>query len=176
VWHRVRAPSIWPQRRLTSTGLGAEDVLLTNSANGLSYTAASFVYDATADQVTLQYASLPEGAYTLTLLSGASSVRDLVGNALNGDTSDPDADNYVLHFNVDDAAGALPAWRPRTRRQPDLPRRGHRARRACRRGRRQLHGEPGCGPDTDLWAAQTPARRVWRSNCSTPGRAAPRWA
>ncbi len=94
---------------LAASGLGAEDVLLTNSANGLSYSATSFVYNAETDQVTLQYASLPEGAYTLTLLSGASGFRDLVGNALNGDLSDADADNYVLHFNVDDATAALPA-------------------------------------------------------------------
>lgn len=94
---------------LATAGLSAEDVLLSNAATGVSYSPASFVYSASTDQITLQYASLPEGPYTLTLLSGANSLRDLVGNALNGNTATPEADNYVLHFNVDVPTASLPA-------------------------------------------------------------------
>ena len=95
---------------LASSGLGAEDVLLSNTTTGVAYTPASFVYNATTDQVSVQYTSLPEGAYTLTLLSGANSFRDLVGNGLDGNPGNTGPDNHVLNFNVDDGTTALPAF------------------------------------------------------------------
>ena len=95
---------------LAASGLGAEDVLLANTTTAQSYSVASFVYDALTDQITVQYADLPEGAYTLTLVSGTNALRDLVGNALNGNTATPEADNYLLNFVVDTGAQALPAF------------------------------------------------------------------
>lgn len=97
---------------IAASGLGAEDVLLTNAATGQSFTPGSFDYNAGTDQVTVQYASLPEGAYTLTLISGAAAFRDLAGNALNGDTSTPGPDNYLLRFSVDAPTASLPAMTP----------------------------------------------------------------
>ena len=93
---------------LASSGLGAADIQLVNSTTGQSYGTASFVYDAATDQITVQYASLPEGAYTLTLFSGASALRDLVGNALNGNASTPEPDNYRLGFVVDTTTAPMP--------------------------------------------------------------------
>ncbi|MBL8338417.1 MAG: Ig-like domain-containing protein, partial [Rhodoferax sp.] len=95
---------------LDTSGLGAEDVQLTNTTTGQAYSASSFTYSAATDQLTLQYADLPEGAYTLTLLSGSNALRDLVGNALNGNTATPEADNYLLQFAVDAPTQALPAF------------------------------------------------------------------
>jgi hypothetical protein len=42
------------------------------------------------------------------LLSGTNGLRDLVGNALDGDPGNPGPDSHVLRFIVDDANAALP--------------------------------------------------------------------
>ncbi|MEM4406647.1 MAG: hypothetical protein QXS68_06345, partial [Candidatus Methanomethylicaceae archaeon] len=97
---------------LAESGLGAEDVLLANIANGRSYNPSSFIYDSETDIVTVQYANLTEGNYELTLISGESAFRDVAGNPLNGDTSDPEPDDFILHFNMDAPIASLPTLNP----------------------------------------------------------------
>jgi subtilase family serine protease len=92
---------------MATAGLGAEDVLLVNTVTGQSFTPASVAYDAGTRTATASYANLPEGVYTLTLVSGANAFRDLVGNPLDGDPGSPGADNAVVHFYVDAEPAAL---------------------------------------------------------------------
>jgi len=97
---------------LALSNLGAEDVHLVNIANGKSYDPSNFIYDSETDMVTVEYSNLPEGSYTLTLISGGDAFRDLAGNLLNGDTGSPEPDNYILHFNMDEPLASIPALTP----------------------------------------------------------------
>lgn len=98
---------------MATANLGAEDVLLVNTATGQSFTPASVAYDPGTRTATVSYANLTEGAYTLTLVSGANAFRDLVGNPLDGDPGSSGAENAVVHFHVD-AADATLAFTPVT--------------------------------------------------------------
>lgn len=92
---------------MATAGLGAEDVLLVNSTTGRSFTPASVAYDPGTRTATVSYADLTEGAYTLTLVSGANAFRDLVGNPLDGNPSNPGGENAVVNFIVDAAPTPL---------------------------------------------------------------------
>lgn len=98
---------------LNPSGLGAEDVLLRETASGVSYVPASFAYDQSAHAVIVSQ-DLPEGTYQLTLTSGASGFRDTTGNLLAGSPSFPlpsggTAGNFVVNFSTDAGSSAFPA-------------------------------------------------------------------
>ena len=65
----------------------------------------------------LQFGSLPDDTYTLTLLSGAGQFQDLVGNILDGEPHSPFAlpsgdghagGNFVVHFTADITSTPFP--------------------------------------------------------------------
>ena len=102
---------------LGTTGLGAEDVMLVDSISGTVVPVDSFAYSAADRQVTVDFRSLVDSSYTLTLRSGIDAFRDPVDNSLNGSPSfplpsgqgNPAADDFVVHFVTDTAAAVYPA-------------------------------------------------------------------
>jgi len=89
----------------------ASDVRLIG-AGGASYVPNRLAYDPPIMKLTVEFPTLPEDAYTLTLVSGPDAFTDLLGNALDGEMSTltiPPAvsgdgqagGDYVVHFDVD---------------------------------------------------------------------------
>ena len=87
---------------LATTGLDQEDVVLTYGGDSQYPIAPSgFTYDAATRQLTVQFFSLwGNEIYTLTLVSGPTGFRDLAGNPLDGDPSQPGGDDFVVNFGV----------------------------------------------------------------------------
>jgi len=81
-------------------GLGAEDVTLVEDISGVSYELGNFSYDTAANTATISFDYLPEGEYTLTLISSATGFRNLAELELDGN-GDGEPSDYVLHFSVD---------------------------------------------------------------------------
>jgi hypothetical protein len=89
---------------LATAGLDEFDVSLTENLTGYSYFYPSiFSYDAETSILTVGYEYLPEGNYTLTLLTSATGFRDLVGNLL------ADGDDTVA-FQLDRDTTAMPPF------------------------------------------------------------------
>ena len=94
---------------LNEYALGAEDVRLVDESTGTLYHPDSFNYSTASDALTVHFNALPEGAYTLTLISSDYGFRDVFGNRLNGAPSfplpsgdgDSAADDFNVHFAVD---------------------------------------------------------------------------
>jgi hypothetical protein len=100
---------------LATEGLGAEDVALVDSIRGASVPADAFVYDPGTSTATVTYNNLPEGNYTLTLLTSATAFRDRRGNLLDGAPSFPlpsgdgtPGDPFEVNFQVDRTTDAFP--------------------------------------------------------------------
>ena len=87
--------------------LDAADMELVRGAGNILY-ATDFAYDAATQTLTLNYASLAEGAYALTLRSSTLAFCDAHGNPLDGNGDGTGGDAFVLHFNVDAPDRALP--------------------------------------------------------------------
>ncbi|MCA9126212.1 MAG: pre-peptidase C-terminal domain-containing protein [Planctomycetales bacterium] len=93
---------------------GIDDVLLVENATGQFYTPDSVTFSNATDIMTVQFSSpLPDGNYTLTLLSGNGGLEDEIGNDLDGEPG-PGADgtptgdgnpggDYFINFRVDAA-------------------------------------------------------------------------
>lgn len=93
---------------LATEDLGAEDVTLVDAVSGLNYSPDAFDYDPSLSQATITYDNLPEGNYTLTLLTSAEAFRDRRGNLLDGSPSFPlpsgdgtPGDPFIVNFVVD---------------------------------------------------------------------------
>ncbi len=91
---------------------GAEDVLVTDVITGAVYQPASFDYDLASSTFIADFSSLPEGTYSLELISGDGAFEDIVGNDLDGEPlgaafdATPTGDgirggNYSLDFVID---------------------------------------------------------------------------
>src|SRR5262249_34556943 len=100
---------------LTTSNLGGEDVTLVDGATGPSFTPDAFAYDPATSTATVTYRNLPEGEYTLTLLTSATAFRDRRGNLLDGSPSFPlssgdgtPGDPFVVHFRVDNDGAPFP--------------------------------------------------------------------
>ncbi len=78
---------------MLAANLDAADVTLVGKLAGLAYTPASVAFSANNTVLTVTYASLPEDAYTLTLLTGAGHFQDAAGNNL--------AASYAVPFDAD---------------------------------------------------------------------------
>ena len=96
----------------------AEDVILANTTTGDSFTATAVNSNLALTQFTADFAALPEGAYTLTLVSGDEAFEDQLGHDLDGEPvgtavdGTPTGDgspggNYVVNFYVDTTTPAL---------------------------------------------------------------------
>ena len=79
---------------LAQSGLGAEDVTLVEALTGQVYTPSSFTYTPGTSTLKVDYSALPEGNYTITVLTSATAFRDRRGNLLQGG-------NFVRNFTVD---------------------------------------------------------------------------
>ncbi|MBI5855218.1 MAG: PPC domain-containing protein, partial [Nitrospirae bacterium] len=106
--------SIHFSEALATDGLGPEDVLLVDTLSGTTFSPSDFVYDAETSAVTLTLGSLPEGSYTLTLLSSSTGFRDVAGNYLDGSPSSPlpsgdgaPGGDLAVHFAVDVTSAPL---------------------------------------------------------------------
>ncbi|TVS19950.1 MAG: hypothetical protein EA424_06450, partial [Planctomycetaceae bacterium] len=105
---------------LATADLGAEDVTLVDSISGGSVAADAFEYDPGTSTATVTYDHVPEGNYTLTLLTSATAFRDRRGNLLDGSPSFPlpsgdgtPGDPFVVDFQVDRTTDDFPvplAW------------------------------------------------------------------
>ena len=99
---------------LATVGLGLQDVTLVETTFGTQFTPTSFLYDEALHTLTVGFAGLYDGSYTLTLTSGPDAFRDLIGHPLNGAPSHPlpsgqghpAADDFLLNFFVDAAGDA----------------------------------------------------------------------
>lgn len=89
------------------TGLGPQDVLLTDTYSGTSYTPSSFVYDPATNSATVTYANLPESTYELDLPSSTTAWRDLAENPLDGSGVGYPND-YVVDFSTDATTTPFP--------------------------------------------------------------------
>lgn len=69
---------------INSAALAAANFTLVGQASG-AHAAASFAYDPAAWCLTLEFRSLPEDRFTLTLYSGSAGIRDLLDNPLDGE-------------------------------------------------------------------------------------------
>jgi hypothetical protein len=76
---------------LAQSGLGAEDVTLVEALTGQVYTPSSFTYTPGTSTLKVDYSALPEGNYTITVLTSATAFRDRRGNLLQGG-------NFVRNF------------------------------------------------------------------------------
>jgi uncharacterized delta-60 repeat protein len=85
---------------MLASNLDATDVTLLGSLKGTSYTPTSVAFSGNNTVLTVTYASLPEDAYTLTLLTGTGRFQDAAGNNL--------AANYVVTFGTDVGTQAVP--------------------------------------------------------------------
>jgi hypothetical protein len=65
--------------------IGVEDVELTGPG-GQEFTPDAVAYDAGTSTLSVDFPALPEGDYTLVLLSGTGRLQDLVGNALDANS------------------------------------------------------------------------------------------
>jgi subtilase family serine protease len=100
---------------LDSAGLGVEDVSLNEALTGNSYSPSTFAYDPVTSTAAVTFSNLPEGNYTLTLLTSATAFRDRRGNLLDGSPSFPlpsgdgnPGDAFVVHFAVDRGSTGFP--------------------------------------------------------------------
>ncbi|MFV2070891.1 MAG: Ig-like domain-containing protein, partial [Pirellulales bacterium] len=91
--------------------LDTEDIVLRNDLTGTVVT-PFFFYDATSRTLSVSFGLLPEGDYTLTLVSRGDAFIDTVGNALDGEASGTSPDgtvtgdgmqggDYTLPFRID---------------------------------------------------------------------------
>ena len=64
---------------------GLDDVVLFEVRTAQFFSPTSVAYDAVSDTFTASYDGLPEGDYSLSLLSGDNAFEDLVGNDLDGE-------------------------------------------------------------------------------------------
>jgi hypothetical protein len=92
---------------LATEGLGPEDVTL--AANGNSWHPDTFDYDPATDTLTVTFDYVLEGDYTLTLASGPTAFRDLVGNLLDGNADGTPGDPYSISFTVNTTEAPLAA-------------------------------------------------------------------
>jgi subtilase family serine protease len=96
-------------------GLGPEDVTLFEHVRGLTFVADTFAYDDADNRVTVFFADLPEGSYTLTLHSGPDAFRDSGGTLLDGSPSFPlpsgdgfPGGDFAVNFVVDAVISEFP--------------------------------------------------------------------
>ena len=105
---------------MLTTNLDAADFSLLNQYH-VSIQPATWAYDAAAFTLTLDYANLPEGTYTLTLTSADKAFEDLVGHNLDGEAlawpiptnvsgNGVEGGNFVVTFRTDGAIAAMPAF------------------------------------------------------------------
>ncbi|MEX0938203.1 MAG: alkaline phosphatase family protein [Pirellulales bacterium] len=89
-----------------------DDFVLFDNLSGTTFVATDIQYDSGTDVLELQFPFLPEGVYTLTLISGDEAFEDLHGNDLDGEplgaspagtpTGNGDiGGHYSLNFTVD---------------------------------------------------------------------------
>jgi len=97
--------------------LDAGDVVLTNTTTGEGFNATAIAYDGGTNTASISFAGLTEGSYTLTLLSGTSSFRDLGGTPLDGDNDGAAGGDFVLNFGADAVSTAYPV--PLAAKVPD---------------------------------------------------------
>jgi len=100
---------------LRVANLDSTDFTLHGVTKNINYTSSSFGYDASGTVLVLNYSSLPEDNYTLTLLSGDGRFEDAAGVDLDGSPSFPlpsgdgvAGGNFVVNFSLDTAATAFP--------------------------------------------------------------------
>src|SRR5262249_33511992 len=106
--------------------LSADDFVLFGNVLGVSYTPSGFSFDASGTVVTVNYTSLPEDNYTLTLIAGVaggSNFTDALGNPLDGEFSGtfPSGDGvpggaFSIGFLMDVVTAAYPT--PLTAEKP----------------------------------------------------------
>ena len=91
---------------------GTDDVVLFESTSGQTIAPLTVDYDTNLDKVTATFDVLPEGQYTLRLVSGDGAFEDAVGNDLDGEPIGPNLDgtitgngvpgeDYIIDFSVD---------------------------------------------------------------------------
>ena len=104
---------------MLTANLDSTDFSLQGTYFGASYTPASFSWDPTGTTLTIQYNSLPDDRYTLTLLSADGRFEDAIGNNLDGEplawpmpphTSGDGVEggNFVVHFYTDIGTVSFP--------------------------------------------------------------------
>ena len=111
---------------MLTANLDITDFTLQGSYLGVAYAPTSFSYDPTGTTLTLNYTSLPDDRYTLTLLSADGRFEDVAGNNLDGETTTStwpipphqsgngtEGGNFVVDFWAD-AAASLPFPTPLT--------------------------------------------------------------
>jgi len=92
-----------------------DDVVLVNQLNGMELIPASVGYSPGSDELTVIYDFIPEGQYSLALVSGDNALEDLIGHDLDGEALGASLDgaptgdgvaggDYVIQFDVDRAA------------------------------------------------------------------------
>jgi hypothetical protein len=95
---------------------GVEDVELLNLATGQSLNPEFISYDNASFTVTVDFSSVPEGAYEFRLISGNDAFEDLLGNALDGEAIGTGIDgtttgdgvaggDYVINVSFEGTAG-----------------------------------------------------------------------
>lgn len=83
---------------LATEELGWEDATLVEALSGATMHPSQVSYDPETYTVVLSFDDLPDGNYTLTLLSPTSGFRDVVGNLLDGDGDGATGDSFILRF------------------------------------------------------------------------------
>lgn len=91
---------------LETNVLDAADVILEGDVGARH--PDSFQYDSATDTLTVSFANVSEGAYTLTLVSAEEAFRDPLGNLLDGDGDGTGGDPYLLEFLVETTVAELP--------------------------------------------------------------------
>jgi hypothetical protein len=102
---------------LATEELAPEDVTLVEAVSGATMNPNLISYDPETYTVALSFDELPEGNYTLTLLSSTSGFRDMVGNLLDGDGDGAPGGPFVLTFSA--AAPVMPFTTPLLPLGPD---------------------------------------------------------
>ncbi|NLX56992.1 MAG: S8 family serine peptidase [Planctomycetaceae bacterium] len=92
---------------LATSDLGPEDVTLADANS--SRHPDSLTYDAATDTLSVTFAAVAEGTYTLTLESSAAAFRDVLGNLLDGNADGITGDPFSIGFTVDTTVRPLAA-------------------------------------------------------------------
>ncbi|MBA4015842.1 MAG: hypothetical protein C0483_01505 [Pirellula sp.] len=105
---------------MKASNLDATDFKLHGNLRNVDYVPTGFSYNPGATSVTLDFASLPEDSYTLTLLSGDGRFENVAGRDLDGEPlawpipgnvsgDGIDGGNFSVNFSVDGGAVAIPS-------------------------------------------------------------------
>lgn len=92
---------------IAESNLGTEDIILLETSSNTMFTVDTLDFDPVTNTISLSFSDLPDGLYSLTLVSDVDAFRDVAGRPLDG-ASDGGASDFVRNFALDGASNPYP--------------------------------------------------------------------